>query len=186
MMGDSEIIALLFARSEEAIRRLSEKYGKLCMRIAMNILGNREDAEECVNDAYLGIWEAIPPTNPASLEAYLCRLVRNISLNRRKFNQAGKRASGFDLCLEELENCLAASGEIDEQIQEKALRDCLEEFLENLDPENRWIFVRRFWYADSYRDIAKESGLGEAALRLRMLRIKRRLRRFLEEKGVFA
>ena len=184
-MDDKEIVDLFFARSEEGIRELDEKYGKLCKKLSYHIVGNQEDAEECVNDAYLAAWRNIPPERPNSLKAYICRLVRNISINRQKHNLAKKRDSNYAVCLEELENCLASSGDLSEHLSEADLTGYLEEFLDGLDAKNRWIFIRRFWYLDSYSDIAKSCGIRECALRVRMKRMKNKLRKFLVEKGAF-
>lgn len=185
-MDDSKIIDLFFERSEKAIIELSNKYGKLCMKISMNIVGDRQDAEECVNDAYLGAWNAIPPERPNPLVSYICRLVRNISINRYKYNTASKRKGAYDLCLEELENCLSISGrnEIDDLIDESVLAAYIDEFLNGLGEINRMIFVRRFWYMDSYKEIAKASRLKEGAVRVRMVRVKSDLKEFLKEKGI--
>ena len=165
---DDEILDLFFARSEEAIA----------------ILGDPRDAEECVNDAYLAAWKNIPPERPANLPAYICRLVRNISIARWKYKQAEKRKTDYGICLEELENSLFSSGEIVEELSEKELTEYLEKFLDTLDTENRRIFVRRFWYAEPYREIAKAAGMRESALRIRMLRVKKKLKAYLEERGV--
>ena len=105
-MDDSKIIALFFERSEQAITELSNKYGKLCMYVANNILGNQQDAEECVNDAYLGAWNTIPPQKPNPLQAYICRIARNIAITKYHTNTAVKRNSHYDIALEELEYCL--------------------------------------------------------------------------------
>lgn len=182
-LDDHEIIDLFFARKEEGIRELDEKYGKLCGRLALHVLGDPEDAEECVNDAYLAAWKSIPPNRPYSLKAYICRLVRNLSINRRKYNQAAKRGTGYEVCLEELEESLSSSGDLSDALEEAAITAYLEEFLDGLDAKSRWLFVQRFWYMESYRDIAKSCGIRESTLRVRMQRIKKRLKQFLLDKG---
>lgn len=183
-MQDSKIIDLFFERSEEAIVELSNKYGNLCMKVAMNVLNNQQDAEECVNDAYLGAWDTIPPQRPNPLRSYICRIVRNIAINRYKHNHAGKRKGVYDACLEELENVLSSPNDIDETLEEAVLVSYIEEFIDSLDEVNRMIFVRRFWYMDSYRDIAKASRLKEGTIRVRMIRIKSDLKAFLIKKEV--
>lgn len=184
MLDDSEIIDLFFMRSERAITELSAKYGPLCMKISMNILSQKQDAEECVNDSYLVAWNTIPPQKPNPLRSYICRIVRNQSINRWRYKNAKKRKSEYDLCLEELENVLSASGKIDDELNEKTLVSYLEEFLDTLDPVNRMIFIRRFWFMDSYQAIAKRSGLREVTIRVRISRTKRSLKTFLVKKGV--
>ena len=183
-MEDSRIIDLFFERSEQAIVELSIKYGKVCMKVSMNILNDLQDAEECVNDSYLGAWNAIPPERPSPLLSYICRLVRNISINRYKHKNAAKRKGAYDMCLDELENCLCSPGSIDDNIEEAMLSSYLDEFIDSLDDVNRMIFVRRFWYMDSYKDIAKASKLKEGTVRVRILRVKSELKHFLEQKGV--
>ena len=183
-MEDSKIIDLFFERSEEAIIELSNKYGKVFMKIAMNILKDLQDAEECVNDSYLGVWNAIPPDRPDPLLPYVCHIVRNISVNRYKYNNAAKRKGNYDVCLDELEYCLSASGNVDDGIETAVLSSYIDEFLEGLDEVNRMIFVRRFWFMDSYKDIAKASRLRESTVRVRILRVKSDLKSFLEKKGV--
>lgn len=184
MLDDSEIIDLFFMRSERAITELSAKYGPLCMKISMNILSQKQDAEECVNDSYLVAWNTIPPQKPNPLRSYICRIVRNQSINRWRYKNAKKRKSEYDLCLEELENVLSASGKIDDELNEEALVSYLEEFLDTLDPVNRMIFIRRFWFMDSYQAIAKMSGLREVTIRVRISRTKKSLKTFLVKKGV--
>lgn len=183
-MDDSKIIDLFFERSEDAIVELSDKYGSVCMKVAMNLLDNRMDAEECVNDAYLGVWNTIPPQRPNPLAAFVCRIVRNISINRYKQNAADKRKGNYALCIEELESCVASRDSVEEEIAESELSSCIDEFLDTLSKVNRMIFVRRFWYMDAYEDIAKSSGLKEGNIRVRLSRIKTNLKLFLEKRGV--
>lgn len=183
-MDDGKIIDLFFERSEKAIIELSSKYGRIFMKLSMNILNDVRDAEECVNDSYLGVWNAIPPDRPNPLLAYVCRIVRNTSINRYKYNNAEKRKTNYDVCLDELDYCLNSSGSIDDGIETSVLSSYIEDFLENLDEVNRMIFVRRFWYMDSYKDIAKAARLREGTVRVRILRVKSDLKNYLEKKGV--
>lgn len=183
-MEDSRIIDLFFERSEEAIIELSNKCGKVFMKISMNILNDLQDAEECVNDSYLGVWNSIPPDRPDPLLSYVCRIVQNIFINRRKYNNAAKRKGNYDVCLDELDYCLNSSDNIDDGIETAVLSSYIDEFLDSLDEVNRMIFVRRFWYMDPYKDIAKVSGLREGTVRVRILRVKSDLKSFLEKKGV--
>jgi RNA polymerase sigma-70 factor (ECF subfamily) len=183
-MEDSKIIDLFFERSERAIAELSEKYGKLCMKVSMNILNNLQDAEECVNDSYMGAWNAIPPTRPNPLISFICRLVRNLSINRYKYNNAEKRKTNYDLCLDELDSCFISSRLVDDAIEERILTEYINEYLRSLDRVNRVIFVRRFWYMDSYEEISKICGLKGGAVRVRVTRTKAGLKQYLEERGV--
>lgn len=183
-MEDSKIIELFFERSERAIVELSEKYGSVCMKIAFNILGNREDSEECVNDSYFGIWNAIPPEKPNPLLAYLLRIVKNLSIKRCKYNSAQKRAYIFTECFDDFDWCISAGDLTEEEFDTKQLSAYIDEFLDSINQTNRMLFVRRYWYMDSFEDIAAASGMNEAAVRKRLSRIRTDLKSFLRERGV--
>lgn len=183
-MDDSKIIDLFFERSEKAIVELSKKYGSVFMRVSMNILNNHQDAEECINDSYLGVWNTIPPEKPNPLLAFVCRIVRNVSINRYKKNNTQRRKSNYDLCLDELENYVSAHNSVEDEYDETELASYIDEYLDSLSKTNRMLFVRRFWYMDSYEDIAKASGIKEGAIRTRLSRIKSDLKLFLEKRGV--
>lgn len=184
-MEDNTIIELFFDRSEQAIRELDGKYGKVCHSLSYNILHSRQDAEECVNDAYLGMWNAIPPARPNPLLAFLCRIVRNLSLMRYHGDRAFKRGGGsYTVALEELEGCLASPQTVEGELEEQELVRLIEGFLETLSPENRVLFLRRYWFADSYGEIAARTGLSEKNVSVRLTRIRKRLRRYLAEGGV--
>lgn len=132
-MEDSKIIELFFARSEQAIIELSKKYEMICKKIAKNILNNMLDAEECVNDAYLGMWNTIPPQNPNPLLAYVSRIVRNIAIAKYHSNTAIKRNSFYDIALDELESCLASSSSVEDELTAKELTIMLNCFLDTLE-----------------------------------------------------
>ena len=183
-MEDNVIIDLFFARSEKAIVELSNKYGAICMKVSVNIVNNLQDAEECVNDSYLGVWNAIPPQRPNPLLSFVCRIVRNISINRYKRNSREKRKGNYDLCLEELIDCIPSHGTVDDAYACEELSASIDILLDSLSKTNRMIFVRRFWYMDSYADIARVSGLRENAVRTRLSRVKADLKKFLEKQGV--
>lgn len=182
-MDDSKIIGLFFERSETAIAQLTEKYGKLCKKIAMNILNNPEDAEETVNDALLGIWGSIPPNRPDSLIAYVCKVVRNHALKRYDYNTAAKRNSHFDTALEELEDCIASPSGVEAEVEARALEEDIDRFLGTLNREDRIIFMRRYYFSDPYSDIAILTGLTEKNVSVRLTRIRNRLKAYLKERG---
>ena len=182
-MKDEKIIELFYERSEQAIKELDKKYGRTFHSVSYNILGNREDAEECVNDAYLGAWNAIPPAKPNPLLAFVCKIVRNISLKRYEQNTAVKRNSRYDVAMEELEECLASSC-VEDEIAERELVAIIESFLDSLTQENRVIFLRRYWFSDSYADIAKRVGISEKNVSVRLTRIRKDLREYLTEREV--
>lgn len=185
MIDDNAIIELFFARSDQAIRELDGKYGKVCHNLSYNILHSCQDAEECVNDAYLGIWDAIPPACPNQLLAFLCKIVRNLSLKRYRANRTAKRGGGrYTVALEELEDCLASPRTVEGAIEEKELCGLIEDFLDTLSLENRVIFMRRYWFSDSYGEIAEQTGLSEKNVSVRLTRIRKQLRHYFEERGV--
>ena len=184
-MDDNTIIELFFDRSEQAIRELDGKYGKTYHRLSYNILHNSQDAEECVNDAYLGAWNAIPPARPNPLLAFLCRIVRNLSLMRYHADRAAKRGGGsYTVALEELEGCLASPQTVEGNMEEQELIRLIEDFLDTLSPENRVLLMRRYWFSDSYGEIAARTGLSEKNVSVRLTRIRKQLRNYFEERGV--
>lgn len=183
-MDDREIIALFFQRSENAIAALSAKYNSISMNTAYNILGNYEDAEECVNDSYLGVWNAVPPKSPDPLLAFLLKIVRNISINRCTYNSRQKRNSQYYECIDELDYCLASTENVEAELEAAELTKSIEDFLDTLNKMNRLIFIRRYWYVDSYASIAKLTGMRENAIRTRLSRIRSELKKFLRERGV--
>ena len=183
-MEDEKIIELFFARSELAIKELDNKYGKVCHSISYNILSNDLDAEECVNDAYLGTWNAIPPHRPNPLLAFVCKIVRNVSIMRHRTNTAMKRNSSFDIAMSEIEDCIAAPETAETSLEAKALAQIIERFLDTLTTENRVIFMRRYWFSDSYADISSLTGLSEKNISVRLTRIRTNLRNYLVKEGV--
>ena len=183
-MEDEKIIELFFARSELAIKELDNKYGAVCHNISYNILNNELDAEECVNDAYLGTWNAIPPHKPNPLLTFVCRIVRNVSIMRYRANTAMKRNSSYDIAMSEIEHCIAAPETVETSLDAKALAQILERFLNTLSEENRVIFMRRYWFSDNYADIATLMGLSEKNISVRLTRIRTNLRNYLVKEGV--
>ena len=185
MIEDEIIIELFFERSEQAIRELDIKYGRLCYGLSYNIVNSRSDAEECVNDTYLGMWNAIPPARPSPLPSYLCKIVRNISLKVYYRNGAAKRNSTYAIALEEIEACMASSNTVEAELEAKELARIIEKFLDTLTTENRIIFMRRYWFSESCKDIAQFTGLTEKNISVRLTRIRRKLKKYLMESEVF-
>ena len=185
MITDEKIIELFFARSEQGIRELDIKYGKVCRKLSYNIMSNRQDAEECVNDAYLGAWNAIPPAKPDPLLTYVCKIVRNISLNAYYRSESAKRSSRYTVAMEEIEACIAAPNTVGAEIEARELARIIEEFLNTLTVENRVIFMRRYWFSDSYKDIAEFVGLSEKNISVRLTRIREKMKQYLIEREVF-
>jgi RNA polymerase sigma factor (sigma-70 family) len=181
MIDDEKIIEMFFERSEQGMRELDIKYGKVCHKLSYHIVGNRWDAEECVNDAYLGAWNAIPPARPNPLLSYL----RNISLKIYWRKEAAKRSSHYTIALEEIEACIAAPNTVEAEIDARELARSIESFLDTLTTENRVIFMRRYWFADSYNDIAEFMGLSEKNISVRLSRIREKMKQYLIEREVF-
>lgn len=182
-MEDSMIVDLFFERSESAITELSIKYGPICLRTAENITLSKEDAQECVNDAYLGVWNAIPPTRPDPLLAFLLRIVRNISINRVQYNNAVKRGGRYQELKEELSGCFSTQ-DTEAMYEAKLLSGYIEEFLDELSRTNRLLFVRRYWYLDSYEALAAATGLRQGAVRTRLARLRQQLKQYLLKRGI--
>ena len=182
-MQDERILSLFFSRSEQAIHEVDQKYGDGLLRFAMRLLGNQQDAEECVNDAYLGAWNTIPPAKPDPLAAYLYRLVRNLACKRYHRETAARRDCRYTVVMQELESCLSAPDSVEDMVQVQELTHLIESFLETLDIENRVIFLRRYWFCDSYAEIAARVGLREKTVSVRLVRLRRKLKLILQEKG---
>lgn len=182
-MEDTQIIDLFFSRDQQAIQQTEKKYGRLCYHIAWNILSSREDAEESVSDTYMKAWENIPPTKPTFFYAYLAKICRFLAMGKLDWNNAAKRKAEVVELSDEMENCIPdLSREM--QIQSQELGALLNEFLGTLSPENRQIFMRRYWYAESIAEIAQRFHLGESNVKTKLMRTRNALRSFLEKEGI--
>ena len=179
-MEDSEIIRLYFERDERAIGETQAKYGAFCQKLARNITGSAEDAKECVNDAWLRAWNHIPPERPENLRAWLGRVVRNLALNRYEREHAGKRMTAM---LDEWADCLPAGGGVEEALDGEELTRILNQWLAALPAEDRRIFVRRYWYGESVKDLAKRAGIRAGAMTQRLYRLRLALRDVLTKEG---
>ena len=182
-MEDREIIRLFFERDERAISETEAKYGAFCRSLAKNITGNAEDAEECLNDAWLRAWNHIPPERPENLRAYLGRIIRNLALNRYEREHARKRADAMTLLLEEMEDCLPRENSVEVALDGQELTKLLNRWLETLPAGDRRIFVRRYWYGDSVKDLAKRTGIRTGAMSQRLYRLRQTLRDLLTKEG---
>ena len=183
-MKDTEIVQLYWDRDEQAIPATSDKYGNYCTSISQNILGSKEDAEECVSDAYLRAWNAIPPEQPASLGAYLARITRNLALDRYDYHHAEKRSSDLTCAFEELEAVLPAAEHQEDTAEQMAFRQLLNDFLRAQTREARTYFIRRYWYGESIAEIARACRAGESSVRVSLFRTRNRLRKALEKGGI--
>ena len=184
-MEDEKIIDLFFVRSEQAIRELDNKYGKICHNFSYNIVNSRQDAEECVNDAYLGAWNAIPPAKPNPLLSYIVKIVRNISLKIYYRKEAAKRNSIYTIAMQEIEACITDQNTVEDEIEARELARIIEAFLDTLTVKERVIFMRRYAYADTYADIAKRVGISEKNVSVRLALIRQKMKQYLIEREVF-
>ena len=183
-MEDVKIIELYFERDKKAIDETAAKYGGLCMSISMNILGVREDAQECVNDTYLKTWESIPPHRPSLLSAFVGKIARNLSINRLSRNTAAKRGgSQGALILDELSGIVSGSGSVEEEAEAKEMIRDINAFIGTLSEEQRYIFLRRYWYCDSIGDIAKSCKKSSNAVTVSLARTRGKLKEYLTERG---
>ncbi len=185
-MEDSRIIDLFFERSEQAIEELDKKYGAAVKKTAANILRDRLDVEECANDTYLGVWNSIPPHRPNPLVSFVCRIARNIAVNRFHANTAEKRGSNYGLILDELEECIPSGMSVETEIEAKELTEAINRFLSALCREDRFLFVRRYWYADSVADLAAMTDGNANRISVRLFRIREKLMKSLKKEGFLA
>ena len=184
-MDDEKIIDLFFQRDQQGIQELDNKYGKVCHSFSYNIVNSRQDAEECVSDAYLGAWNAIPPARPNPLLSYILKIVRNISLKAYWKKEASKRSGRYTSALEEVEACIADRKTVEDEIETKELTCIIEEFLNTLTLENRVIFMRSYWFSESYKDIAEFVGISEKNVSVRLARIRGKMKQYLIKREVF-
>jgi len=183
-MEDSAILDLYWARDEQAIARTEEAYGHRLLQLAQRILQTREDAEESVSDTYMKAWQTIPPQRPTYFFAYLAKLCRNFALGRLDWQNAAKRKAEVVSLSDELQLCIPGS-DLEQTLEARELGQLLNRFLESLSRENRVLFMRRYWYADSIADIAQHCGITQSKAKTQLFRLRAKLRTFLESEGVF-
>lgn len=183
-MEDELIIDLYWERSEDAISETAKKYGRYCYTIAFNLLSNHADAQECENDTYVAAWNAIPPTRPNKLLPFLGRLARNIALNRYDYNMAKKRNDEFNILLSELEECIQAPNTVETEIEAGYVAKLISDFLRTIDTESRCVFLRRYWYSDSIKDISTRYGMSSSKIKSMLFRTRNKLRDYLKKEGV--
>ena len=184
-MEDKRIVELYWERSDTAISETEKKYGKYCHYIAFNILNSSLDAEECVNDTYVKAWEAMPPHKPESLGGFLGKLTRNIALNRYAESRAQKRSPHTaDLVFEEAAGLIPDPDSLSSPSDTIVLRDAINGFLGSLPKDTRIIFMRRYWYMCSIREIARSAGLTENNVKVILLRTRNRFKEYLEKEGI--
>ena len=182
---DQEIVALYWARDEQAIARTAERFGAYCRKIAMNLLGSARDAEECENDTWLAAWNSMPENRPDKLAPYLGRITRNLALDLRERRSAAKRGGGqAEAVMEELADCLPAADHVAREVESAETARAVSAFLRELPEEARNIFLRRYWYCDATADIARRYRMSESKVRVTLHRTRQKLKVYLEKEGV--
>lgn len=183
-MEDREILALFQQRDQGAIPALEERYGARLRALAARLLGSPQDAEECVSDTYLAAWNAIPPEEPAYLFAYLAAICRNKALTHLERERAARRRGEVVALTEELESCIPDRRR-EQEADSRELGEALSRFLAGLGEEPRRFFLRRYWYAESVREVAKICGVSESKVKMSLHRTRKKLRAFLQEEGLW-
>lgn len=182
-MEDSKIISLFFERSEQALEELDSKYGHAVKKTASNILNDRLDVEECINDTYMRCWNSIPPHHPNPLISYVCRITRNLAVNRYHANRAEKRSGNYDLILDELEESIPSHMDVESETEAKELTAVVNRFLTGLSREDRIPFVRRYFYADTVTELAAQTGVSANRVSVRLFRLRSKLKKALAKEG---
>lgn len=183
-MEDEQIVRLFFDRSEQAVAETERKYGAYCRMIAMNILENREDSDECLDDALWKLWNLIPPNRPKCFRAFLGAVARSCALNMYRARHAKKRGGGtVEVALSELEDCLSGES-VERTLQRRRLSELLNGFLAELPQQTRMIFVKRYWYLAPVKRIADDMGCTEGKVKMSLYRTRKQLKQYLEQEGI--
>lgn len=183
-MEDTMIIDLYFARDEQAVTETDKKYGGYCFALANSILNDRQDSEETVSDTYWKVWNTIPPKRPAIFRMFLAKITRNTAFSRWRKRDADKRGGGeMELVLEELSECLAAPGNVEDDLNAKELAKSIRGFLNTLPPREQDIFLRRYFFVEESGEIARRYGMKPAAVLRTLSRTRSRLKQYLIKEG---
>ena len=182
-MGDSQIVAMLFARSEDALTEVSQKYSHLYRQILRSILSDAGEAEECEDDILLAVWNSIPPNRPDSLCAYIAKLARRIGIDKLRYKTRKKRDTGYFTSLSELEECLPDESTEDAE-RSREIQGILEAFIESLAPDVQVLFIRRYVFFESVSSLAERFALSENHVSVKLYRARAALRKKLREEGI--
>lgn len=180
---DNRIIELFFARSEQAVQTLSDQYGKLCRTIARGILADPRDVEECENDTWMQVWNAIPPERPEHLGAYVGRITRNLAINRLRRDKSKKRGGELECIHAELHECIPDAHDVEAAADDTVLQ-CIRRFLEQQSSRDRAMFLRRYFYLESGQEIAVSFGMSASAVSTQLGRMRAKLKLELEKEGI--
>lgn len=185
-MEDTKIIQLYFERSERAITETSKKYEKYCYKIAYNILYNKEDSQECVNDTYLRVWNSIPPFRPARFSAYLGKITRNLALNLYEKLHRQKRGGGqLEIVYEELQEIIPdAHQNPEKKLELEFVSQCINNYLKTIPQLNRMVFIGRYWYMDSIQTISEHLGISQSKTKSILFRVRKGLRDYFAKEGI--
>ncbi len=183
-MEDRELLALYESRDEDAIRKTKTEYGARLLGIALNVLKNRQDAEECVNDAYLRAWNSIPPEKPVPFFPWLAKVTRNLSLGALEKKNAGKRSARLVELTDELGECFPSDEGVERSFDALTVRKVLNDYLNEQSEERKFLFVRRYFYGDGYAEIARWAGKTQGSVRSVLFRMRGELRQRLEREGI--
>ncbi len=185
-MDDLQIVELYWQRNEKAITETDSKYGAYCFVIAHNILHNKEDSDECVNDTWLNAWNAMPPQRPGKLRMFLAKITRNLSFNRYNASRTEKRGGGeIPLVLEELAECLASETDVENDLVTKELGESIRLFVKALPERDASIFLRRYFFTEPVREIAKRYEMTDNSVMVILHRIRKKLKAYLIKEGYF-
>ena len=182
-MNDEQIIQLFFTRNEDAIRQTDDRYGAKLTRLSENIVGSREDAQECVNDTYFKAWDTIPPTKPVHFFAYLAKICRHLAFDRLDWNNAAKRKAEVVALTQEMEECIPGTW-LEEELTNAEISSLIGDFLRKQPADTRMIFVRRYWYGDSVSEIALRYEISQNAVMMRLSRTRSKLAAYLKKEGI--
>ena len=185
-LEDEKIIELYWARHESAIDETDKKYRTFCMYISRNILNNISDAEECINDTWLAAWNTIPPERPVHLSAFLGKIVKNLSLKKFRYNNSEKRRKEVTVSIEEISESAVSISDTESRTDSGELAHIISEFLRGQSQEKRVMFLRRYWFFDSYSQISELMGVSEESVRVSLMRLRKKLKKYLEERGITA
>lgn len=183
-MDDNKIVELYWERKEEAIKETALKYGRMCTHIAKNILSSCEDSEECVNDTYFAVWNAIPNERPNRFSAYISRITRNLSLKKYDYISAAKRNPTAIISLEELGDCVSGTESLESEFESKRIEITINKFLWRQGEEKRTVFIRRYWYFDSIENICECTGFTQSKVKSMLYEMRQKLRKYLESEGI--
>lgn len=183
-MDDQKIIDLYWERNEDAIRETSSKYGKLCFSVACSILASREDSEECVNDTYLGVWNALPPHRPLRFPVFISRITRNLALKKFTYVSAAKRNPDAVCSLEELGECVSGRDSVETELENRRIEQAISTFLKQQSEEHRTVFIARYWFFESIDRICQHTGFSPSKVKSMLSRLRKNLRIYLESEGI--